>query len=79
MSREFSDLEYWAKRWDECFPCTYPPELYKTIVVEKENGWGIFKTQVTVERHVCARCEERIMTGHQCKDIYDYIESRLNV
>lgn len=53
------DLEYWARRWSDCYPHTYPPEL--------SNGY------------TCVRCKERIMTGHQCKDIYDYIvESRLN-
>ncbi len=74
------DLKYWAKRWEDCFPCTYPPELYETIFIEKTTGWGPFKQEITIEKHVCARCKELICTGHQCRDVLNYIiESRLNV
>jgi hypothetical protein len=52
-THDFKDLKYWSKRWSDCFPYTYPPEL--------SDG------------HICIRCKERIMTGHQCKDIYKYI------
>ena len=59
----FNDLKYWSKRWEECFPYTYPPELFAY------GGFG----------SICLSCKERISTGHQCKDIYTYIlESRIN-
>jgi len=74
---DFNDLEYWANRWMDCFPCTYPPELfsYKTEVKEIEEGFWPFKRkkQIIVDHAGCARCGERIGTGHQCKDIFEYL------
>lgn len=74
------DLEGWAKRWEDCSPGTYPPELWsdKAFEVEFEACrvlfWKRIKTQ-TVWRAVCRRCEERIRVGHTCADISEYNKS----
>ena len=81
---DFNDLEYWSKRWSECFPCTYPPELFKIELYYQEDIRPkliqiIFpRSSGPYTRSVCARCGERIMTGHMCKDILEYINDGWN-
>lgn len=66
------DARYWLKRWKECYPCTYPPELLTTETITITEGWWIFKSTRVVHRPVCARCHERITTGHLCADLMKY-------
>jgi hypothetical protein len=65
---------YWIKRWADCYPQTYPSELYleKSEVVTK--GWWIFKKSYLVTHAYCARCGEILETGHMCEDIAEYLD-----
>lgn len=41
-------IEYWAKRWQECFPATYPPELFAYEYEEYTTGRWI---QANISSH----------------------------
>lgn len=68
---DLSDKKYWRHRWTECYPNTYPPELFSNKRVEIETGWWIFKRKLSILRAVCVRCGERIGTGHYCRDLME--------
>ena len=75
---DFNDKDYWIDRWNNCTPYTYPPELYSMIIymdVDTRNKilQYIFpKYTGPYTKSVCARCNERIGTGHMCEDLVNH-------
>ena len=66
---ELGEIEYWRWRWKDCFPYTYPPELYAHSYKSHTYGWWIFKKTYYWNVAICSRCLERICTGHMCEDL----------
>jgi hypothetical protein len=66
-----AEKEYWRKKWSECSPATYPPEIWTEKLVEREEGWWIFKQRYSYSVPVCRLCGERIATGHICKELQE--------
>lgn len=63
------EIDYWRRRWAECFPATYPPEIYTEKLIEKTDGWWIFKKHYSYYVSICRLCGERISTAHICKEL----------
>ena len=64
-----TEIEHWRRRWGECFPATYPPEIKIEKVIERDEGWWIFKQHYCYTVAVCALCGKRISTGHMCDEL----------
>lgn len=72
------DLAHWAKRWSSYGPATYastyPPEIWVDRYIEIKSGiWPFIKKRTVKQGGICKLCEEELLTGHQCQEIYDYI------
>jgi hypothetical protein len=67
----------WLERWRDCYPSTYPPELYWARFRTYCERGGLFRQprEITVWYAACRRCGEDITTGHMCKDIREYAQA----
>lgn len=64
------DLAYWLDQWRDCYPATYPPELWRPKYTEVKSGmWPFIRTHMIQQGGYCARCGEDLLTGHMCEDL----------